>query len=508
MTPPDKIRHHGFITVSIMLATIMQVLDTTIANVALPSMQADLGASQDTISWVLTSYIVASAIMTPVTGWLADRFGRKELYLASIFGFVIASMMCGIANGLNEMVVFRIIQGISGAALVPLSQSVLLDINPREKHGQAMAMWGMGIMIGPILGPPLGGYLTQNFSWHWVFLINLPVGALALVGILASVRKEPIHARSLDGFGFALLALGIGALQLLLDRGQGEDWFNSLEIQVYAALSLLALYFYGLWWWQRREHALLDLGLLKNTNFAVGCALIFIVGIVLFATLALLPPYLSSLMHYPTLTIGLVLAPRGLGTMFSMMVAGRLMGRIDARWPILAGMGLMVVSLHGMSQFGPNASMSAVIWLGVIQGLGLGLVFVPISTVAYATLEPRQRTEAAGLFSLVRNIGSSVGISVVMTMLSRSAQINHAEIGARIPAFGAETGLLPALWNPATASGAAMLNNELMRQSAALGYLNDFWLMTWLTVAAMPLVLLMRSGGDGAPAADAAAAGH
>jgi len=508
MTPPDKIRHHGFITVSIMLATIMQVLDTTIANVALPSMQADLGASQDTISWVLTSYIVASAIMTPVTGWLADRFGRKELYLASIFGFVIASMMCGIANGLNEMVVFRIIQGISGAALVPLSQSVLLDINPREKHGQAMAMWGMGIMIGPILGPPLGGYLTQNFSWHWVFLINLPVGALALVGILASVRKEPIHARSLDGFGFALLALGIGALQLLLDRGQGEDWFNSLEIQVYAALSLLALYFYGLWWWQRREHALLDLGLLKNTNFAVGCALIFIVGIVLFATLALLPPYLSSLMHYPTLTIGLVLAPRGLGTMFSMMVAGRLMGRIDARWPILAGMGLMVVSLHGMSQFGPNASMSAVIWLGVIQGLGLGLVFVPISTVAYATLEPRQRTEAAGLFSLVRNIGSSVGISMVMTILSRSVQINHAEIGARIPAFGAETGLLPALWNPATASGAAMLNNELMRQSAALGYLNDFWLMTWLTVAAMPLVLLMRSGGDGAPAADAAAAGH
>ena len=493
---------------SVMLATLMQALDTTIANVALPDMQGSLSATQDQVSWVLTSYIVAAAIMTPVTGWLAERLGRRHLLIIAVGGFTVASLLCGIASGIGEMVFYRILQGIFGASLVPISQSLLLDAFPREKHGQAMAMWGMGIMIGPILGPPLGGYLTQNFSWHWVFLINLPVGALALAGILASVRPEPTRARSLDGFGFALLALGIGALQLLLDRGQGEDWFNSLEIQVYAALSLLALYFYGLWWWQRREHALLDLGLLKNTNFAVGCALIFIVGIVLFATLALLPPYLSSLMHYPTLTIGLVLAPRGLGTMFSMMLAGRLMGRIDARWPILAGMGLMVVSLHGMSQFGPSAPMSAVIWLGVIQGLGLGLVFVPISTVAYATLAPRQRTEAASLFSLVRNIGSSVGISMVMTILSRSVQVNHAEIGARIPAFGAETGLLPAMWNPATASGAAMLNNEVMRQSAALGYLNDFWLMTWLTLAAMPLVLLMRSGGHGTSAADAAAAGH
>ena len=514
MTDPLNQADHAdakrpLLVASVMLATLMQALDTTIANVALPDMQGTLSATPDQVAWVLTSYIVAAAIMTPVTGWLAGRLGRRQLLIIAVGGFTLASLLCGIATGIGEMVLYRILQGIFGASLVPISQSLLLDAFPREKHGQAMAMWGMGIMIGPILGPPLGGYLTQNFSWHWVFLINLPVGVLALAGILASVRKEPIHERSLDGIGFALLALGIGALQLLLDRGQSEDWFGSLEIQIYAALSLLALYFYALWWWRQRERALLDLGLLKNTNFAVGCALIFIVGIVLFATLALLPPYLSGLMHYPTLTIGLVLAPRGLGTMFSMMVAGRLMGRIETRWPILVGMGLMVVSLYGMSQFGPTASMAAVVWLGVIQGLGLGLVFVPISTVAYATLEPRQRTEAAGLFSLVRNIGSSVGISVVMTILSRSAQVNHAEIGARVPAFGAETGLLPALWNPATASGAAMLNNEVMRQSAAIGYLNDFWLMMWLTVAAMPLVMLLRGGKTGGgSAAEAAAAGH
>jgi MFS transporter, DHA2 family, multidrug resistance protein len=493
---------------SVMLATLMQALDTTIANVALPDMQGSLSATQDQVSWVLTSYIVAAAILTPVTGWLAGRLGRRRLLIIAVGGFTVASLLCGIATGIGEMVLFRILQGLFGASLVPISQSLLLDAFPKEKHGAAMAMWGMGIMVGPILGPPLGGFLTQNYSWHWVFLINLPIGILALVGIMASVKKDELHQRSLDGVGLGLLALGIGALQLFLDRGQSEDWFGSLEIQIEAALAFLALYMYGLWWWRRREHALLDLGLLKNGNFAVGCALIFVVGIVLFATLALLPPYLNTLMNYPVLTIGLVLAPRGVGTMFSMMIVGRMMGRVDARWPILTGMAMMVYSLHGMTQFGPTASMEAIVWLGVIQGMGLGLVFVPISAVAYATLEPRQRTEAAGLFSLVRNIGSSVGISVVMTLLSRASQINHAEIGARIPAFGAETTLLPSLWDPATASGAALLNNEVLRQSAAIGYLNDFKLMMLLTLLSMPLVLLMQSGkspAGGKPSADAAA---
>jgi len=510
----DRLRRHaaaggtGLLVGSVMLATLMQALDTTIANVALPDMQGALSATQDQVAWVLTSYIVASAILTPITGWLSGRFGRRRVLVVSVAGFTLASLLCGIANGIGEMVLFRLLQGMFGAALVPISQSLLLDTFPKEKHGAAMALWGMGIMIGPILGPPLGGFLTENYSWRWVFLINLPVGALALLGILASVKKDVPHQRPLDFTGLLLLALGIGGLQLMLDRGQGEDWFGSLEIQVEAAIAFLALYAYGLWWWNRRERALLDLGLFRNTNFAIGCLLIFVIGIVLFATLALLPPYLSSLMDYPVLTIGLVLAPRGVGTMLSMMIVGRLLGRIDARWPIATGLALMAFSLHGMAGFGTEAAMADVVWLGVVQGFGLGLVFVPIATVAYSTLPPAQRTEAAGLFSLVRNIGSSVGISVVFTLLARGTQASHAEIAARIPAFGAETTLIPPAMDPATQAGAALLNAQVTQQAAAIAYANDFQLMLWLTVCAMPLVLLMRAARSPMDRGVDAAAAH
>ena len=476
---------------SVMLATLMQALDTTIANVALPEMQGSLSATQDQTSWVLTSYIVAAAIMTPVTGWLAGALGRRRLLLLSVAGFTVASLLCGIATSIGEMVLFRVLQGLFGAALVPISQSLLLDVFPKEKHGAAMALWGMGIMVGPILGPPLGGWLTEFYSWRWVFLINLPVGILALVGIMASVRTDPPIARPLDWIGLALLAVGIGALQLFLDRGQGEDWFGSIEIQVECALAFLALTWYVLHW---RSHAqpLLDLGLWRDGNFAVASLLIFVIGIVLFSTLALLPPYLSQLMHYPVLDIGLLLAPRGIGTMFGMMLVGRLLGRIDARWPILVGIVLTIYSLWLMTGFGVEVSRSAVAWIGAVQGLGLGLVFVPISSVAYATLPAAQRTEAASLFSLVRNIGSSIGISVVMLMLSRSAQVNHAEIASRIPAFGAEQGLLPADWDPATTLGAAALNAEVSRQAAVLAYINDFWLLMGLMALSLPLVYFLR----------------
>lgn len=476
---------------SVMLATLMQALDTTIANVALPEMQGSLSATQDQASWVLTSYIVAAAIMTPVTGWLAGALGRRRLLLLSVAGFTVASLLCGVATGIGEMVLFRVLQGLFGAALVPISQSLLLDVFPKEKHGAAMALWGMGIMVGPILGPPLGGWLTEFYSWRWVFLINLPVGILALLGIMASVRKDPPNARPLDWVGLALLAVGIGALQLLLDRGQGEDWFGSIEIQVECALAFLALTWYVLHW-RSHAHPLLDLGLWRNGNFAVASLLIFVIGIVLFSTLALLPPYLSQLMHYPVLDIGLLLAPRGVGTMLGMMLVGRLLGRIDARWPILVGIVLTIYSLWLMTGFGVEVSRSAVVWIGAVQGLGLGLVFVPISSVAYATLPAAQRTEAASLFSLVRNIGSSIGISVVMLTLSRSAQVNHAEIASRIPAFGAEQGLLPAAWDPATAIGAAALNAEVSRQAAVLAYINDFWLLMGVTALSLPLVYFLR----------------
>jgi DHA2 family multidrug resistance protein len=371
-----------------------------------------------------------------------------------------------------------------------------------------MALWGMGIMVGPILGPPLGGWLTEDFSWRWVFLINVPVGVLALLGILASVRGETTRARPFDWRGIALLAVGIGALQLCLDRGQGLDWFGSWEVQVEAALAGLGLGGYVLHWWERRDTALLDLGMWRNANFAVGCGLIFVVGVVLFATLALLPPFLARLMHYPVYDIGLLLAPRGVGTMLGMLLVGRLVGRVDARWPIAAGMAMTALSLHYMGGFGPEVTRSSVVWIGVLQGLGLGLVFVPIASVAYATLPVSQRTEAAGLFSLVRNLGSSVGISVVMTLLARLTQVNHAEIAARVPAFGAETALVPQAWNPLTALGAAALDNEITRQALVLAYLDDFRLLMWLTVAALPLVVFLRARNAGAVPASAADAPH
>jgi DHA2 family multidrug resistance protein len=501
-------KSRGLVVGSVMLATLMQAIDTTIANVALPEMQGSLSATQDQAAWVLTSYIVAAAILTPVTGWLAGALGRRRLLLLAVGGFTVASLLCGIATGIGEMVVFRVMQGVFGAALVPISQSLLLDVFPKEKHGQAMALWGMGIMIGPILGPPLGGWLTEFYSWRWVFLINLPVGLLALLGIMAGVDKEPTHSRPLDWTGLALMTLGIGAMQLFLDRGQGEDWFSSLEIQVEAALAFLGVYLYILHW-KSTEHPLLDLGLLRNGNFAVSVMLIFVVGIVLFSTLALLPPYLSQLMHYPVLDIGLLLAPRGMGTMVGMMVVGRLLGRVDARWPIVTGILMTAVSLYFMTHFGVEVSNFDVVWIGLLQGLGLGLVFVPISSVAYSTLPPHQRTEAASLFSLVRNLGSSIGISAVMTMLARGTQASHSELAARIPAFGAEQGLLPPAWDPSTLAGAAALNAEVSRQAAVIAYLNDFQLLMLLTLAALPLVWFLRSGvGPKASPAELAAAEH
>lgn len=490
-SPSVEVRHRGLITLSIMLATIMQVLDTTIANVALPSMTGDLGASQDTITWVLTSYIVASAIMTPVTGWLADRIGKRELFLVSIIGFVITSLACGVAWSLGSMVLFRLLQGVFGAAIVPLSQTFLLDINPREKAGQAMAMWGAGIMVGPIIGPTLGGWLTESYNWRWVFLINLPVGALALAGCILWLPKSEKKRRSFDMAGFAMLSVAIGALQLLLDRGGEVDWFSSFEIWTYAVLCLS-----GFWVFvvhiQLKDHPFLDPAMFRDRNFRIGLMFIFVVGIILLASLALLPPMLSRILGYPVITTGMVMAPRGVGTMISMLAVGRLVRKVDARYLVLAGLSLTTLSLWEMTGFTPQMDSLPVIRSGVVQGLGLGLVFVPLSTIAFATLEPRFRADATSLFSLVRNIGSSIGISIVTAALTRNVQINHAELGAFINPFN------PLLWQSfplAAAGNAASLSQvDLMvnAQAAMVSYVDDFKLMMWVTIAAMPLALILR----------------
>ncbi|MGN6536359.1 MAG: DHA2 family efflux MFS transporter permease subunit, partial [Mesorhizobium sp.] len=437
MSTPEthsEVPHRGLITVSIMLGTIMQVLDTTIANVALPSMTGDLGASQDTINWVLTSYIVAAAIMTPVTGWLSDRLGRKQLFLTSVVGFVVMSMLCGIAWSLESMVAFRLMQGVFGAAIVPLSQTFLLDINPRERHGQAMAIWGAGIMVGPIIGPTLGGWLTESFNWRWVFFINLPVGIIAFLGSAAYLPNIAKRIRSFDFFGFAMLSLGVGALQLMLDRGADADWFSSVEIWIELGLAITGFWVFIVHM-LTAEHPFIDPKIFLDRNFATGLVFIFVIGVILLASLALLPPMLSTIFGYPTITTGLVMAPRGVGTMISMLIVGRIVRIVDARILVVVGLLLTAQSLYTMSGFSPQMDAWPIITTGVVQGLGLGLVFVPLSTVAFATLEARYRTDATALFSLVRNIGSSIGISIVTLLLTRNTQINHAELSQYINPF-------------------------------------------------------------------------
>ena len=490
--PGHIVPHRGLITVSIMLATIMQVLDTTIANVALPSMTGDLDASQDTITWVLTSYIVAAAIMTPVTGWLADRVGRRELFLISIVGFTVTSMACGLAPSLEAMVAFRILQGLFGAAIVPLSQTFLLDINPKERHGQAMAVWGAGIMVGPIIGPTLGGWLTEVLDWRWVFFINLPVGIIAFLGCAANLPRVGRTIRKFDFFGFAMLSLGVGALQLMLDRGGEVDWFSAYEIWIELALALT-----GFWVFTvhvlTTEHAFVDPKIFADRNFVTGLVFIFVVGIVLLASLALLPPMLSRIFGYSTITTGLVMAPRGVGTMISMLIVGRLVRIVDARILVVAGLSLTALSLYMMTGFSPQMDSRLIIETGVIQGLGLGLVFVPLSTVAFATLAPRFRTDAASLFSLVRNIGSSIGISVVSVFLTRSVQVNHAELSTFISPFNPNLGTMPPM-SPSSLDG---LVNQ---QALMISYNNDFMLMMLITLAAIPLALVLRKPAAAAPA--------
>jgi DHA2 family multidrug resistance protein len=500
MTAPathQEVPHKGLITLSIMLATIMQVLDTTIANVALPSMTGDLGASQDTITWVLTSYIVAAAIMTPATGWLSDRFGKRELFLVSILGFVITSMACGLAWSLSSMVLFRLLQGLFGAAIVPLSQTFLLDINPREKAGQAMAMWGAGIMVGPIIGPTLGGWLTESYNWRWVFLINLPVGIIALLGSAAYLPKSLPRPRRFDFMGFGLLSLGIGALQMLLDRGGEVDWFSATESWIYLFLMLS-----GFWMFcfhiVSTDKPFLDPRMFRDQNFATGLLFIFVIGIILLASLALLPPMLAKIFGYPTITTGLVMAPRGVGTMISMLLVGRLVRTIDSRLLVSVGLLLTSVSLWMMTGFTPQMTMSPIVWSGVVQGLGLGLVFVPLSTVAFSTIAPEFRADATSLFSLVRNIGSSIGISVVSALLTRNLQVNHTELSAFITPYNsiAATSVPAAVeGNPTALSQVDVLVNV---QALMISYLDDFKLMMIITLMALPLVFLLRKPGESA----------
>jgi DHA2 family multidrug resistance protein len=499
-----EVPHRGLLTVCVMLATIMQALDTTIANVALPYMMGSLSATLDQINWVLTSYIVAAAIMTPVTGFLTARFGRKRIFLITVVGFTAASVLCGMAASLEQMVLFRLLQGVFGAPLVPLSQSVLLDSYPKERHGSAMALWGIGVMVGPILGPTLGGWLTETYNWRWVFYINLPVGILTFLGLSAFLSETKTLNIRLDWLGFLALSLGIGALQMMLDRGEQLDWFSSTEILVEAALMALGFYIFLVQTFTAKE-PFLDPRIFRDRNFAVGVLLIFLVGIVLLASLALLTPYLQQLMGYPVLTAGMILAPRGMGTMAAMMICGRLINRVDARLLLAIGFLLSAEVSWEMSGFTPDVSQWTLIRTGVLQGAGLGFMFVPLSTITFATLLPEYRTQGTALYSLFRNIGASIGISVVVFMLTRNTQIMHAALAEHVTPFNEalrQPGVAQ-IWNLGTAAGRAALNAEVTRQATIIAYADDFTLMMVISLAALPLVLLLRGAKTYGGAAEA-----
>ena len=501
--PAGAVRHRGMITLAIMLATIMQALDTTIANVALPHMQGSLQASQDQITWVLTSYIVASAIALPLTGWLCSQWGRRKVFLLSVIGFTIASALCGFATSLAGIVAARLLQGVFGAALVPLSQAVLLDINPPQKVGQAMAIWGAGIMVGPILGPMLGGWLTENFDWRWVFFINLPVGAFALYGIWRYLPENRPRALSLDKFGFVALSLGIGLLQMFLDRGELLDWFDSWEIRLEAAGALVAFAFFAVHTWTVQGPSFVDRELLKDRNFVTGCVFGFIVGVVLYGTMALLPLFLQGLMQYPVVYTGIVTAPRGIGTMLAMLVVGRLVQKVDLRLIMATGFALTAMALWQMTHITLQMDSHLIVTSGFIQGVGIGFTFVPLSAAAFATLAPRLRNEGTPIYSLLRNIGGSVGISVVQSLLTRGMAQSHANLATFIaPGNPALAQLPPALAADSTAA-LALLNAEVTRQASLVAYANDFWIMMAVTVLAIPLLVLMRPPRrQSAPAGD------
>ncbi len=480
------------ITVSIMATSLMNSLDLTIANVALPHIQGSVSASADQITWVLTSYIVAAAIMTPLSGWLANRFGRKRLIVISTIGFTLASALCGVATSLEELVLFRLLQGCFGAPMVPLSQAILLDINPPEQHGPAMSIWGMGALIGPVVGPALGGYLTENFDWRWVFFINVPVGMLALTGLLLFLPESRSEETSrFDVFGFSLLALGLAATQVMLDRGQQLDWFSSWEICIEAVLAATFMYLFVIHMLTAKR-PFIEVALFRDRNFVASSVIGFFLGAIIFSVLALLPPMLEGLMGYPVVLTGMVTAPRGVGTMIAMVVAGRLVPYVDARILVAVGLLTAAFSMSLMAEFSLAMNENLVLISGFIQGIGTGLVFVPLSTMAFASLDQKLRNEGAAMYTLMRSIGSAVGISVLQAMTIRTGAVAHSRLVENIrPDNKVLHNAMPDLDFSAVGS-LAQLNEEISRQASMVSYVDSFRFLFVMSIVVVPLVLLLR----------------
>jgi MFS transporter, DHA2 family, multidrug resistance protein len=482
------------LTVCIMMATVMQALDTTIANVALPYMQGSLSTTQDQINWVLTSYIVAAAIMTSPLGWMATRFGRKKLFIVCTVGFTVASMLCGVALSIEQMVAYRVLQGVFGAALVPLSQAVMLDVFPPAKRGSAMALWGMGVMLGPIMGPTLGGWLTDSYSWRWVFFVNLPFGILTAVGLSIFMSETPTRRDvPFSWFGFLSLSLGIGSLQMMLDRGEQIGWFESTEIWVELILAIAGFYFFLADCFTSKR-PFITVRIFKDWNFSIALVFMFLVGIILLASMALITPFIQNMLGYPVLSSGYLLGTRGIGTFVAMFLVGRLSGKVDPRILIFVGLMLASGSLWMTTGWNLNVSAQTIAINSIAQGFGLGFIFVPLNTLAFASLPGELRTEGAALWTLIRNIGSSVGISIVIAQLTSMTTMYHSQLVEHITPFSDAMRMPGAgsIWtvNP---TNLAAIDGIVTQQAAMMAYINDFLLMTLISLAAFPLLALIRS---------------
>ncbi|MDB5563982.1 MAG: Drug resistance transporter EmrB/QacA subfamily [Tardiphaga sp.] len=485
----------NMVTICAMTATIMQALDTTIANVALPYMQGSLSASQDQVNWVLTSYIVAAAIMTAPVGWVANRFGRKKIFIICSAGFTVASVMCGLAQDITQMVLFRLLQGVFGAALVPLSQAVMLDSYALHERAKAMSIWGMGVMLGPIMGPSLGAWLTETYSWHWVFFVNLPFGIVTVAGLLVFMdeTKQNLELK-FDWFGFAALAVGIGSMQLALDRGEQLGWLESNEIIAESIIAIIGFYYFFAHSFTTAK-PFIQFAIFKDKNFVGGCVFMAVMGLVLYSTMALSSPYLQNVIGYPILTAGLLLATRGSGTFVAMMLVGRIMKYIEARTLIMSGMALMSVSLFFTSRWTDQTGVSEIVIVSIAQGFGLGLVFVPLSTVAFLTLPNHLRTDGTSMLTLLRNVASSIGISIVIAQLTSGTRMAHAVLVEHITPFNNALQMpnVSSMLDMTTDSGRALADAIVTVQAQIIAFGLDYQMVMLVTLGAIPLALMIGS---------------
>ena len=516
MTAADRYRYRYVIAVTVSLASVLELLDTSIVNVAIPHMMGNLGATLDQIAWVSTGYIVTNVIVLPITGWLSAYFGRRRYFAASIGLFVLASFFCGNAHSLGSLVFWRIVQGVGGGALLSTSQAILYEEFPREEYGTAMAIFGVGVMVGPTLGPTLGGYITDAFGWPWIFYINIPIGMLALALSLSFIQ-DSLHqerAEQVDYAGLVLLAVGIGTLQTMLERGERLDWFESREVTTYACVSAASLIAF-VWHELVTAHPVVDLRILKSRQLAVGVLFGLVLGVCLYATVFVLPVYLQNLQGFTAEQTGFVILPGALASAFTMASMGRFTGKFDARLSILAGVSIFALSMWKHAHFTTDSGMSDFFWPLIFRGVGLGLIFVPLTNLALADLPMSKIPNGTGLFNLMRQLGGSVGIAISATLVQRFQAIHRADLIANVTQFSEAArerlsgivgmmiakGTAPAL---AEAKALRVLDGQVTRQALMLSFDQLFLLFGACFVLSLPLLLLMhRSKGTPGAAAGA-----